>query len=396
MLDGLEVDSFAHLGLAPDADARAIRRAYARALKKIDQALDADGFQQLRNAYETALLCAESGVAEVVAPAPAAVQEAVPDQLTDAVAEAFCAVVAALGANTPAAHAVSAPYEQALRQALADERLFGIEARCGFQRHVAVLLAEGWRPGHHALFVAAAEVFDWSDGKALAGLGAVGMLLDRAVFERALFDRQPMSVKDMQRRVLKRLREEQLPSASQLHGLAPAFRRMQECFPFWLPIVAPQERIAYWEEHCPAPYMAYDTPPEVVSWPGRIAMACICLAAIFGVGQLASRPPHPHAPFVVDAPAAAEVAGMPFTQQRVDDIVARIALQLGHDAVRTALVCEFQVMLDAGGRVVTADVLSSSGDPRVDAAVRSAILGSAPFPPETSRETVFTYRHTPP
>ena len=50
---------FARLDLPLEADARAIRRAYARELKRIDQASDSDGFQQLRSAYEAALRFAE-------------------------------------------------------------------------------------------------------------------------------------------------------------------------------------------------------------------------------------------------------------------------------------------------------------------------------------------------
>jgi len=43
------------LGVAGDADRGAVRKAYARQLKQIDQAEDPEGFQALRNAYEAAL-----------------------------------------------------------------------------------------------------------------------------------------------------------------------------------------------------------------------------------------------------------------------------------------------------------------------------------------------------
>ncbi|ELY4720546.1 DnaJ domain-containing protein [Cronobacter sp. 153480017-3] len=52
------------LGLEPGADERAIKRAYARLLKECRPDDDPQGFQQLRDAYETALEEARRGVAD--------------------------------------------------------------------------------------------------------------------------------------------------------------------------------------------------------------------------------------------------------------------------------------------------------------------------------------------
>jgi len=52
------------LGLAPGADERAIKRAYARLLKGCRPDDDPQGFQQLRDAYEEALEQARRGVAD--------------------------------------------------------------------------------------------------------------------------------------------------------------------------------------------------------------------------------------------------------------------------------------------------------------------------------------------
>lgn len=48
------------LGLAPDADSRAIKRQYAALLKKTRPDDDPEGFQRLREAYEAALAWSQS------------------------------------------------------------------------------------------------------------------------------------------------------------------------------------------------------------------------------------------------------------------------------------------------------------------------------------------------
>jgi hypothetical protein len=217
------------LGLQHDADERAVRRAYAQRLKRIDPAADPQGFQALRSDYENALrwvafqaqrraaAADEAGEAgEAGRGAPVAVAPAADASAADAAAPvvASAGAPAAAGAvNAPAnevandgAHAASAgaadlpapgaerdpgtealaageqvfaafaqraeaPFtdeaaaRQALAQALADERLVNLEARTFFEWRVARLLMDGWRPGHEFLLGPACEAFNWEDDR---------------------------------------------------------------------------------------------------------------------------------------------------------------------------------------------------------------------------------------
>lgn len=402
------------LGLLPDAEARDIRRAYARELKKIDQARDAAGFQALRGAYEEALQFAQwqrdhhtPDAAGAPAGGPAEPVEAVlfaqsapatPDQLADAVAEEFCTTLTALGA----AHrgATDARYEDMLRHALADERLFGIAARQGFELRMAMILAHGWRPGHEALLVAAAAVFDWSRGQQLAVLGQAGAIIDRALEERAIFDTQAMADKQAQRRLLALLRQEAVPEHAQMMQDIPVFMRMQARFPHWLSIVAPHARILYWQEYCnavphehhAAPMAPMSVAPEKSPWPMRLLICLLCCLGLVLYTEGTRSP----APPPVDDTHLSKVQGEPIMQERFNDIIARADVRMTPEEARHAFAIEFDVFLDPEGRVVGATPIAASGNARVDAAVRAAIMASAPFPSETKRTFALTFTYTPP
>lgn len=283
----MELMFLQRLSLAGDADERAIRRAYARELKLIDQEHDAAGFQSLREAYEAALFWVrnpeyfadddgdgEEKPAQVQADAPPApdaagteVIEATalpaevlpvdedPQALGDEVFEEFVARLPALAAAAKGPIESETPWTQALQTCLDDLRLFGIDAREQFERRVAVLLAEGWRPGHEALLVAAVDTFGWAaDRRRVQGLGHAGMLIDIAIDERALFDSQHDDEADAQRRLLQQLRDPAMPSWRMLALQVHALETMTARFPNWLSMVVNVETIVSWrtmEENMP-------------------------------------------------------------------------------------------------------------------------------------------------
>ncbi|MBV8634868.1 MAG: hypothetical protein JO002_10290, partial [Burkholderiaceae bacterium] len=213
----------AALGLDANADDRAIRRAYARRLREIDQEADPLAFQALHEAFEAACRWVKGG--PVAAPQDMLVP---PAELSAAPASGEDVPVTLEAMSQPVKHAREltrygihagshrrrplVPYDQAayagtvfkefterlaqrvqegsagldsvellLAQTLNDVRLDNLQARFAFEFHLAELLANGWRPGHELLFEAAIAEFGWlEDKQKLEALGHVGALLDRA------------------------------------------------------------------------------------------------------------------------------------------------------------------------------------------------------------------------
>lgn len=233
--------ALSRLGLTVDADARAVRQAYARELKQIDQASDIQGFQSLREAYALALDAVQRGRGE--AAPTAALPPIAPLDKIDSPAPAtasFDDLASGLGtiASTEAAAAL-------LRQA--QQNLPSLEAGMLLERRVVELLGSGWQPGHEFLLDAACDNFNWTqDLQHLRSFGPAGELLQEALIERQVLLDQPDGVLRRQLKLAHRLRDATPPSPTLLRDEQLMVRILIRRFPHWLGMVTSMAHIEQW------------------------------------------------------------------------------------------------------------------------------------------------------
>lgn len=309
------------LSLGLDADARAIRRAYARELKLIDQEADPAGFQALREEYESALRWAAwqeserqeqaaSDLPAATADAPSAPGGAiVVDEDMDPIA-----VAARLIGRTPAAPAahggdVALPqvpdgpqmdnpfaladtvfqrlqadclalvtaasvgdlpaWEHAIARRLQDEELFNIPARTVFEGRVAAWLAEGWAPGKETLFAAAGRVFSWdNDKRRLQQFGYAGATVNQAIEERTMFLMQEELELVAQRGTIDRLRANQPITPMALKRDMFYVERMLARFPALMRLSISADTVKHWrDEFAQRGFELKQPPPESIPRP---------------------------------------------------------------------------------------------------------------------------------
>jgi protein TonB len=257
------------LGLENDADEYAIKRAYARKLKQIDQEKDPAGFQALRETYEAALSWARQHATDQDAgekysesePEPPREQAAASVDAIELAPAAEAALRQTWQEESPdvdartvfsqlAGSLIEAPRDleqvRALfNGAIDDPRLIRVETRDLFEWYIAQLLAQGWRPGHECLFEVAIKHFNWQDDRRrLYRFGQVGEILDHAIHERSAFGRQEQHSKQLD--LIRALRLSVRPSNGKLADGLPALEEIAKRFPTLFPLITSEENLERW------------------------------------------------------------------------------------------------------------------------------------------------------
>lgn len=223
------------LGLPADADAGAIRRAYARELKLIDQASQAAQFQQLREAYQAALYWAGRGAGQCAAPESSA--SPVFEQFLDA-----CVPL-----RQKERLRDQAAWEDALRRHLADPRLLDLSASLMFETRIAAYLAAGWTSGNETLFMVAARVFEWElDPRRVQQLGEAAIVIAQTLEQQYLFDCQDDAAFKVSRNVLVGLRLNVPPLNMRLRMEMPHLESMLHYFPELIAVTAGAQNVERW------------------------------------------------------------------------------------------------------------------------------------------------------
>lgn len=274
------------LGLDQEADERAIRRAYARLLKQIDQETDLDGFQLLRQDYETALFWRSQreqvhehehepeqarGEGEVEHtggqalteqpsnpghPEPAPQVQEAPRSLEPSLQPAKNSEQSAHALMDELLHKLESgwPTEREAAQAwlhevLEGDRLLDMDARFYFEGFFAGLLAHGWSPGKEHLFNSALSVFHWrSDRARLLAYGRGGIIVAEAIAELDFFESLSHNQRVQQRELIRRLRQDKRPSNSALLAQRNTLERILQIYPHWLHIISNTKNAERWQE----------------------------------------------------------------------------------------------------------------------------------------------------
>ncbi|MYN03717.1 hypothetical protein GTP41_16615 [Pseudoduganella sp. DS3] len=423
------------LGLRPDVDAKDIRRAYSRELKKIDQEADPAGFQELREAYETALnwhahmqFEAAQQAAEEAPPAPAPARVPVPApepdpapsllmaqedpyQLADQAFQKFLASTEMLVQRNDTRHRTL--WKTVLQRSLDDDRLLNLTARAIFEARIVHLLASGWKPGHETLFVVANDIFEWErDRNRILKFGEAGGMVNRAIDEWKVYESLPPATVSTFKQLINFMRATPDPSGAGRNDLM-SFYQMASRFYTWLAVIIDRQILEAWGEAAnaeverngpgsavpmersepewqPEPEKKSSWAKPATLWPLFIILFMVLRACFNSIDE------DKHAErFARDSQAPrvynSAQAEKPPSKEHIDQIGASIRYKWPANAPVGKYAVEYEVYIDSGGNFLGTQLITSSGNTGYDEAVRKAIKGFGPF--ERGTATAFRLRY---
>lgn len=380
-----------------------IKRAYARELKLIDLEKNPEAFQKLREAYEAALKNAH--LAEP-APVPESLPEQPPMPMPAAAPEPIRVDPQPQAAALPPPVAVQdliAQLERSIagiaRGRIADDELIwkdeirhqleilrplSLDAQAEFERQVGILLLNGWKHGHEALLVAAAEAFGWSDaGWRWDHLGANGATLDSVLALRHCLEHFAESEHRHFRYVIRDLRQQYEPTKEALSRDLPYATFLEKHFAPLLSVLVPPGRIDAWRQ-------AYRKPEPTMKFRYRFAIMAALLTVFYALKAINSSPyqDQPKAPSLPPPPA--EAVDRSIEPQELTPAQRQMILnQLYGDAWHATSPAKYDVILDSIGRPHEVTLLQSSGVTSDDFALDVAIRRIARYPADFPRRFTF-------
>lgn len=423
------------LGLRPDAEAKDIRRAYARELKKIDQDSDPSGFQELREAYETALnwhahvqFEAAQQQAEDALPdppqalAPAPIPQPVPSpapvmeqedpyQLADLVFQKFLASTGMLVQRNDTRHRTL--WKTVLLRSLDDDRLLNLTARAIFEARIVHLLASGWKPGHETLLVVANDIFEWErDRNRILQFGEAGAMVNRAIDEWKVYEALPPSTVSTFKQLINFIRSTPDPKTAGRNDLM-LFHQMASRFYTWLAVIVDRQILEAWghaanaevERNGPGAAVpmersepAWQPEPETKSdwfkpgtvWPAIIILFMV-LRSCFGSSD-GDKEAQRFARTTQAAPQYNSAQGAhPPSKERIELIRSNIDYKWPTNTPAGKYTVEYEIYIDTEGKFLGTQLITSSGNAGYDEAVRKAIKQSSPF--ERGTATAFRLKY---
>lgn len=296
-------DSFpflTRLGLQPDSDAKDIRRAYARELKKIDQAADPGAFQELRESYEIALgwhayqQVTPEDCGDDVLPAPRQAEVLPtpedPRELADRAFEEFIASIAAQEQHSEARRVKT--YKALLLSSLESDRLLNLTARILFEARIVGMFASGSNPGREALFAVANEVFDWErDRRRIGQFGEAGAMVSQAVDELRLFQSLPPYILGTYKQLLGVVHANPIPAGSADRSDLLLFHKIVNRFHAWLTATIDHATLKNWIEASLAESQHLPKPARKSIWADpmiKFPIAIMLMAIVMGFFNLLS------------------------------------------------------------------------------------------------------------